>query len=137
MVSVHFYTAKSFVGRVVQFFLRGTYVHCAIQVDGKHIIETDAFKRVSLCHLYQVPDKVVWVDVEVKDVMTRFNEIMNAPYDYGGALALIGIGKQCAALPTCVELATFLLKVDCGNIKPDQLYQVLQNFKRLGMDNDY
>lgn len=125
MVSVHFYKAKTPLGRFVQFFIRGTYVHCAIQVDGKHIIETDAFKRVSLCHLYQVPDNVIWVDVDEKEVLTRFNAIMNTPYDYGGALALIGIWKQNASLPTCVELAAFLLEINTGNMTPDQLYKNL------------
>lgn len=129
MVSVHFYKAKSFVGRVVQLFLQGTYVHCAVQVDGKHIIETDAFKRVSLTHLYQVPDKVLWVPADETAVLTRFNVVMNAPYDYSGALALIGLGKQRRTHMTCVELCLCLLGMEIGNITPDQLLILLNNTK--------
>lgn len=129
MVSVHFYKAKSFLGRVVQFFLRGTYVHCAIQVDGKHIIEVDAFKRIGIYHLYQAPDNVIWVEVDEKAILTRFNLIMNTPYDFHGALEFIGLAKQNKANVTCVELCMYLLYGKSENISPDGFYAFLRGTK--------
>jgi len=125
MVSVHFYKAKSFLGKVVQFFLNGTYVHCAIQIDGKHIIETDAFKRVSLDHLYQVPDEVVWIEIDEKQVLTRFNTVMNTPYDYSGSLEFIGLGKQRQTHMTCVELCMYLLGKEPFNLSPDGFHKLI------------
>lgn len=127
MVSVHFYKAKSLVGRIVQFFLQGTYVHCAIQVDGKHIIETDALKRAGISHVYQSADDIIILrDVCEKAVLERFNLIQNKNYDYAGAFAIKGWAKDDINRYTCVELTLKLLGLPVINITPDELWYNLK-----------
>lgn len=129
MVSVHFYKANTFLGKVVQFFLKGEFVHCAIQVDGKHVIETDAFKRPTMEHIYQIPNQTIWLDVKEKDVLSRFNEIMTHPYDYGGALSLVGLGSQDPQKVFCVELCYYLLFGEFGYMTPDDFFIFLKDKK--------
>ena len=125
MISVHFYKADSLLGRLVSFFGRTSYVHCAMQIDGKHIIETDAFKRAQIVHLHKRPDEIVWDTINEKLVLSTFNYYINAEYDYGAISEFLKIGKQNSRKLTCVELCMVLLQKQPKNITPDEFYKSL------------
>lgn len=130
MISVHFYKADSLLGHLVGFFGKTEYVHCAVQIDGKHMIETDAGRHASIVHLHKKADEIIFLpDIDEKAVLTRFNELVGADYDYGGVFAIKNIGKENKKKYTCVELSMAVMFGFCQNIKPDSFRLTVLNIR--------
>jgi hypothetical protein len=134
MISVHFYKADSFLGRLVNLFGQTEYVHCAVQIDSKHVIETDFGGKVSMIHTKMCPTTTLYFDMneqEEKYILTKFNNLVGAKYDNQAIGSFLSrLFKQDSKKFTCVELACELLesvgfKFEYKNLKPDELYEYL------------
>lgn len=135
MISVHFYRANTFLGYLVRLFGQTEFVHCALQIDGKHVIETDFGGKVKLHHIDKKPSERLFFELsdEMETLLlTKFNSLMNSKYDTTAIWGfLLHIFKQNPDRFTCVELVCELLEA-CGfqfeekNIRPDALYASLQ-----------
>jgi len=134
MISVHFYKADSLLGRLVNLFGQTEYVHCAVQIDSKHIIETDFGGKVSLIHTKKCPSMTLYFDMNEKEekyLLTKFNNLVGAKYDNQAIGSFLSkLFKQNSKKFTCVELACEILesvgfKFEDKNMKPDELYEYL------------
>jgi hypothetical protein len=131
MVSVHFYEAKTFLGKLVNLFGQTEYVHCSVQIDSKHIIETSFNGRVLMGHIKETPSTTLYFDMSEKEekyLLTKFNNLVGAKYDNPAIGSFVlKFFKQNPKKYTCVELACELLesigfKFEDKNITPDELF---------------
>ena len=64
MISVHFYKSSNLLGRLVNLFGQTEYVHVALQIDSRHIIETDFRKQVAMNHIKQKSSMILYFDMD-------------------------------------------------------------------------
>lgn len=137
MVYLAFYKGKGdFLNKVVRFFTRSKYSHCAIVAHGVEYSSSSRYGGVYATRwdiLYNVNewDFINLTDIPAQDIVAFYNRTRDCKYDYLGAIgSVFTVFKQKGSSFFCSEWCAECLRIDKPHkYTPDSLYTRLNKQK--------